>query len=207
MTWPANATTRAVAEELVATHKAERWRHSFVSWSLSDDCYFSVALSPRNPPIGGVAMPRVAERMYEIMQIIGIPIEDWPRGFRFQFLPLLSLPLGRLISKDEQTVRLSDEVHLDAERMARIVDFVCSARDEVREMAGTVDRALDFARDKMPWHPACFYVLPVGYRIVGRLQDCESYLADCRARPQNQSSPSFLTLYDQFAGQLRKETW
>lgn len=207
MPWPANATTRAVAERLVAAHHATRWRYSFVSWALSEGCYCAITLGPRNPPIGDVAMPLVAERMYEIMQAIGMPKTDWPSGFRFQFLPLLSLPFGLLTGKDDQAVRLNDEVHLDEAELARIINFVCSAKDKVSELAGTVEQALDFAREKMPWHPAAIYAVPVGYKVIGRLQDCDAQLEACRAHVQSKDNPTFLQVYDRFAVQLREARW
>lgn len=207
MTWPANATTRAVAKALAASHQAEHWQHKAVSWELSDGCYFCVVLSPGNPPIGGVAMPRVANRMYEILRNMGTPFEDWPDGFRFEFLTLLSLPLGFLTGKNEGAVRLNDGIHLDSAGLARIVDFVCCAKDKVREIAGTVDQALDFAREKMPWDRNFLYVAPVGYRVVGRLQESEKYLTDCRVHLQSGNNPGLLKMYDRFADQLRKATW
>ena len=152
-------------------------------------------------------MPRVAERMYEIMRTIGVPAVDWPIGFQFQFLPLLSLPFRFLTGKDEAEVRLDDEAHLDAEKLEYIVDFVCTARNKAREIAGTVDQALDFARNRMPWDPGSIYTVPVGYRLIGRLQDCDNYLTDCRVQLRSKNNPAFLELYDRFADQLRKLTW
>lgn len=207
MTWSTNATTRAVAKELVAWHQAEHWQHKAVSWELSDGCYFCVVLGPGNPPIGGVAMPCVADRMYEILRNMGTPFEDWPDDFRFQFLTLFPLPLGFLTGKNERAVRLNDDVYSDSAGLARIVDFVCGAKDKVGEIAGTVDQALNLAREKMPWHPSSLYAVPVGYRVVGRLRDSESYLTDCRVHLQSGNNPEFLKMYDRFADQLRKAAW
>jgi hypothetical protein len=206
MVWPSTDAMRAVAQELCSIPGAERWGHSAVSWVMSEGCRFSVILSSRNPPAGGVAMPTVATRALEILKAIGVPqVVDKYDFPGWHMVPCLFLDFDGMTGRDrmDQTLRLTDDISADRSAVKKIVDYVLLAKEKTQEHAGTIDKALDYTSRAKLGHPQYQWFIPVGYRLIGRAKDADTYVEEHLARLRAENNASSTQLYEAFSAELR----
>lgn len=206
MVRPTTDTMRAVAQELCSISGADHWRHSAISWPMSEGCRFSVILSSGNPPTGGVAMPTVATRALEITKAIGIPqLVDKKNFPGWHMVPCLPLDFDGMTGRDrmDQTLRLIDDISADRSAVRKTVDYVLLAKEKTQAHAGTIDKALDYTSRAKPGHPQCQWIIPVGYRLIGRTKDADTYVEQHLARLRGENNASITQLYEAFSAELR----
>jgi hypothetical protein len=177
---------------------------------MSENCRFSVVLGDGNVPVGGVALPTVAVRVLETLKAIGAPQMIEEEAFPgWHMVPSLFLDFDHMTGRErmDPSLRLSAEIHDDQDSLRKIVTFVHLAGEKIRECAGTVRDALDFARNAASPHPQYAFVIPVGYRLIGLTGDADAYVAETLTRLHDHTNPELTKHYERFASELAKAAW
>lgn len=161
---------KAVAEELVKQRGAEHVRHEFVAWTLSEGCRAVFVLAPGQAPSGGICLPGVMTEVNAHLRPLGAPQPgDYDPTFPgWDFVPSFFVPFGFMLGRLKPTANVQETV-----------DYILRAEEFMREEAGTVGQALDFARDTMPFEQTPPFLIPVGYMSLGRTADAEAFMAAC----------------------------
>lgn len=150
-------------------------------------------------------MPTVASRMTEILATVGIPdtttkTKEFPG---WHMVPAVFLNFNYMIGRDytDETMRLVEEVAANQTMVKKIADYVLLAEVKTREQAGTLATAMDYIRAN-PGHPQYQWIVPVGYRLIGRTKDADAYVEERLVQLRAENNITLTQLYEAFAAKL-----
>ena len=199
MSGQAYPVAKAVAKELQRRRNAAHYQHQVLAWPISEGCYFWVSLTGGNSPLVGVALPQVHARASKLLGAMGLFQPDL-KEIPAECMPSFPIPWQLLIGTPDPD-GWSNEF-TDADALARSVEVVLHGESLVKEVAGDVSDALDFARTKMPFAQTPPFFVPVGYGSLGRRDEAERFIAECKI---HFASGPMADLYDSFVAKLRED--